>query len=685
MKKNIFVLFIIPLLIGSQSYALYTIDIHTIHQTGIIYVDGNNTLGPWYGTLEHPYQYISDAISSATPGDRISVANGIYTENLIINKSLTITGQDTYATIIDGSYNPTIIDITADAVTIQHFTLQNSGGDLYDAGIYITSSQNSIQSCFFYRTKIGIHLDTTTNNTITNCTFTGNGKGIVGRYCLENIIHDCRFSHNSIGIVLEHSHFFYVKSCIAHTNSIGIFLHNSSSLFIEDNALYDNNDNQGGIFVSECAFLSIKNCNIVHNGFGIKLDGCHNVSIVNSNFYTNTHYAIYMNQHCSDVKIISCSFIDNLRYSLLVDYSQLEVTQSNFINSLVGLEAKHSTVKARRNYWGFAFGPGLFDWSRGDRIFSLFGFVQIFPWYLRMVDDAGADWEIDYSKFIGAIDTTRYSQIEIPGLDSDNDGCPDWWEIKWGYDPYTWDDHANLDQDGDGLNNIEECYMDAYGANPFRKDIFVEIDWMSPLDADVSNTPSDEDIQRLIDAFDAYDISFHVDVGNLGGGQEIAVVNNYSFSDLTDLYWMYFLDGDLNNPRKGIFHYCLVSDYGPGRGYSFMGWDHLDSFQLSVKQLHNTFPQYTRSHVLSSGLLHELGHTLGLFVDDHGGNDNMVAAKLFTAQWWKYRNYRSTMNYFYTYKILDYSDGSHGPGDFNDWGSLDLSFFKNTSFAQVDL
>jgi len=41
-------------------------------------------------------------------------------------------------------------------------------------------------------------------------------------------------------------------------------------------------------------------------------------------------------------------------------------------------------------------------------------------------------------------------------LDPDNDGIPTSWEFKWGYDPFVWDDHNNLDPDIDGIENIEE-------------------------------------------------------------------------------------------------------------------------------------------------------------------------------------------------------------------------------------
>ena len=111
-----------------------------------------------------------------------------------------------------------------------------------------------------------------------------------------------------------------------------------------------------------------------------------------------------------------------------------------------------------------------------------------------------------------------------------------------------------------------------------------------------------------------------------------------------------------------------------------MGWDSFDSFQISVGKLRSVFSQYSREWLIITTILHELGHTLGLTVDDHRGIDNNVAAVTFTKQWWKFRNYKSSLNYRYVYEILDFSDGSNGRGDFNDWASLDFGLFKNTHF-----
>jgi hypothetical protein len=37
------------------------------------------------------------------------------------------------------------------------------------------------------------------------------------------------------------------------------------------------------------------------------------------------------------------------------------------------------------------------------------------------------------------------------------------------------------------------------------------------------------------------------------------------------------------------------------------------------------------------------------------------------------------MNYRYTIHILDYSDGSHGKRDYDDWGNIDLTWFEISS------
>lgn len=684
MKKKFISLLITSIFILSNYLIINSVDGYVELQNtnkGIIYVDDDNKEGPWNGTLEFPFRYIQDAIDNATEGDIIYVFEGIYCENIVVYKSLTIIGENKSSTIIDGMYKEFVVLITIDFTYLTNFTTRNSGGYMHNAGIIIDSEQNQIANCIFYRTKTGIYINKSYYNEINNCTFYNNGEGIYIKSSRNNKIRNCIFCNNGIGINMQSSDSIKIIGCYAHTNGIAFFFDNSTKIESIKCAAYNNNDNQGGFFMSNCGDIYISNCNIYHNGVGIKISNSSNIYILNCNLFLNTHFGINLNKNSKNVSIEKCELFENLRYGIQSKKSNFQLINNNIHNSICGLYSEYSHCNARFNWWGSHFGPALFERQSKDRIIMKFSRITFFPWLFNKVENAGTDWEIDYELANIEINHSRYIEIELPGIDSDNDHIPDWWEEKWGYDKNSWNDHKILDPDADGLNNIEECYTDKWDSNPYCKDVFLEFDWVEVKNPDnPSNKPADKYVKKIIDIFQNHNISLHVDLGNLEGGEETPYISNFSYADLRDLYWEYFLHNDLNNPRKGIFHYCLVCDYGAGPGFAFMGWNHLDSFQISAEMIQSNPPIYSRERYIVGGALHELGHTFGLTVDDHGGNDNMIATRLFSVQWWKYKNYKSCMNYQYTYTIIDFSDGNHGKGDFDDWSNLDFSFFKNTHF-----
>ena len=84
---------------------------------------------------------------------------------------------------------------------------------------------------------------------------------------------------------------------------------------------------------------------------------------------------------------------------------------------------------------------------------------------------------------------------------------------------------------------------------------------------------------------------------------------------------------------------------------------------------------------LASGVMHELGHSLGIAPWNVGGNDNLTfaegrdAKQEYLDEW---GSYKSVMNYYYVWDhtIADYSDGTNGDGDVNDWELFDLTYFQ---------
>lgn len=634
------------------------------------------------GSGSDNYSYIQDAINDSLDDDIIFIYSGIYNESIIINKQITIKGENKNKTIINGNYCEIVINITSNNVKITNITIKNSNGFKENAGIKITSNDSYIQDCIIFRTKIGIYLLNAFNNEIKNCILHTNGNGIKLQSSRKNRIINCQFCHNSLGINIKDSEVIYISNSYLHTCGVGIFSDRSSYIEINDCAICDTNDNQAGIYFYYCNNIKIDNCIILHNGNGIQLMSCYDVLIKKCDVKYNTiHGSIKIVDCKKNITIKDCILAYNYRYPLEIVNSHIRIRNNNFYkNKFYAIYSEKSFVDARYNWWGFFNGPAFFKIGPADRIIRKPFRLWYFPWKFKKIDNIGSNWvKNDRFEEIQLPENTHL-QIKIDGLDTDNDKCPDWWEEKWGFNPFTWHDHANLDPDEDGLNNIEECFSNQWGSNPFHKDVFLEFDWLEPIKFGSTNKPSKILIEKLISKFKEHDITLHVDTGNLGGGEEVLDKGFPTHSDLCDYYWDYFLHNDINNPRKGIFRYGLITNYNQDDNQVFFGWDHCDSFSICAQKKSEEFPKYKKDVIIVHASMHELGHTFGVFGDDFAGIDNQLITNPRYRVFWKYLPYKSVMNYMYTYRILDYSDGKSGKNDFNDWGNFDFSFFKNSNF-----
>jgi len=84
-----------------------------------------------------PAEQLDVAIAEAKPGDTIEVTGGVFNGNIVLDKTLTLTGID--RPIIDAQNSGTIIAITAPDTVVRGFTLRNSGIKLIgeDAGVNV--------------------------------------------------------------------------------------------------------------------------------------------------------------------------------------------------------------------------------------------------------------------------------------------------------------------------------------------------------------------------------------------------------------------------------------------------------------------------------------------------------------------------------------------------------------------
>lgn len=201
---------------------------------------GENTLYVG-GSGPGNYTTIQDAIEAANPGDTVFVYKGKYIENIFINITINLIGENKNKTIIDGGSKNDVIYIgfPADNASITGFTIQNSGnysagGAIFDAGIEIHSDYNHIKNNIISNHPLyGIRLwaskgDNISYNTITAC----NRSGIDFLAGPSNIISHNIIYNNYVGI-----------SALGSTNSKENIL--SYNTFLRNNkglAMYDSNN-----------------------------------------------------------------------------------------------------------------------------------------------------------------------------------------------------------------------------------------------------------------------------------------------------------------------------------------------------------------------------------------------------------------------------------------------------------
>jgi len=154
------------------------------------------------------YSKIQDAIDEANVCDVVFVYDEAspYYENLIINRTMRLLGENKKTTIIDGMKEKDVIFVSAQDVNISGFTIQNSKQGC--SGIHCTSNSNIIHDNIFTSNFIGLCVDDSSqNHIITENIFVENLDGIVfiGNSRNNQISH-CYFQNNTGGICFFEKH-----------------------------------------------------------------------------------------------------------------------------------------------------------------------------------------------------------------------------------------------------------------------------------------------------------------------------------------------------------------------------------------------------------------------------------------------------------------------------------------------
>ncbi len=254
-------------------------------------------------------------------------------------------------------------------------------------------------------------------------------------------------------------------------------------------------------------------------------------------------------------------------------------------------------------------------------------------------------------------------------LDTDGDRISDCFETNTGIyknRKNTGTDPLNADTDGDGITDGDEILgtqaglrLHVMGANPLRKNIFIEYDWFNDFNecGFHSHKPTAEIIDKIALAFlqapvTNPDGSTGIDIiqdygqgGGLFGGNRVVDSNGVLGGGIISNEFIAHKNANFASNRIGYFHYMLFTHRYNNNSDS-SGQAELPGDDSIV----SLYCFYNNSNFVANTIMHELGHNLNL---RHGGNHNC-----------NYKpNYNSIMNYRFQFTGIDQNTSCDARGD----------------------
>jgi len=394
------------------------------------YVD-DDVPGGGNGSKEHPFNQIQDAIDNAMYADTIRVFNGTYYEHVVVNKLVSLIGNGSEETTIDGEEDGDVVKIASDGVIMSGFTLTNGNNGIFMvsdhnhlfeincshntfSGIYLFASKNIIENNSLSNNKYGIYVWDSKDNTFANNSCSNNIRGIYLEQSSNNILtnNNCSQNHD-YGIYLLSSKGNIIESNTCNSNSKdGIWLSASNYNMLFNNTCSYNN---GGICIVLSRYGIFENNTISNNHNGIWLRSSHNNRLMDIMF--NNNYCGIRISDSNNNFIANSIIVDNVM-GISIRNSENNYAHYNKIinNTRFGISAGivDYPFNATGNWWGYNCGPynpSMNPNGRGDNVTDN---VLIDPWVgmeemIKYVDDdapAGGNGslELPFNRIQDAID-----------------------------------------------------------------------------------------------------------------------------------------------------------------------------------------------------------------------------------------------------------------------------------------
>ncbi len=295
---------------------VFSLVLVTFPQVNLVKAEPNTIVVP------DDYGSIQEAIDNASEGDTVYVESGVYIENLVINKLISLVGKNKDTTIIycNDNIHPTIL-VSKNGVNITGFTIQNNvpspsntrGGlaavhllhvsycNIYQNimvtsgyGVWLYNSHyNNIFDNTIKNTNYGIFVESSLNNTITRNTASKGWNGIWLQTSSNNIFRNNNMTDNYCNFAVSGTELLHYYNDVDKSNLVNgkriHYLTDQENIEISSSFFPD----LGLLVLVNCREITVKNLNIVDNFFGILLFNTLNSTITN-NYIGNNKKGIWL-------------------------------------------------------------------------------------------------------------------------------------------------------------------------------------------------------------------------------------------------------------------------------------------------------------------------------------------------------------------------------------------------------
>jgi parallel beta-helix repeat protein len=340
------------------------------------------------------YSRIQDAIDAASNNDTVFIFDDSspYFENVIVNKQISLIGENRDTTIVDGNDKGDVILIKVDNVIISNLNIQNCKEDWTHAGIKIQTNNNKIINNNFlynYRNEIiisGSNYNIIENNNIISDSYHGI---VVEKQTHDNIISNNLIKNHFVGVMIwgdsyhtiiidnfieknsynirTYSDYTKISNNTISKGGVGLNLHGTRYNLIENNIfikkgivfegskfnIINNNTingkpllylenvsnktidfDTGQIILINCDFIKIENQVIIDTDIGITVSKSRNCQIINCNFSKNTLHGLQISGS-SDITLSKSNLLSNGAFGIEIIGSNEITIFENIINNNV--------------------------------------------------------------------------------------------------------------------------------------------------------------------------------------------------------------------------------------------------------------------------------------------------------------------------------------------------------------